>query len=241
MVLDMMIDIHTHILPYIDDGAKDIAEALKMTECLKQQLVHMAICTPHFNPTKNSIEDFVKKRKKALEAMYDSKITLISGSETLYHEMLYQYSDLDHICIHNTKYLLLELPYKEHWRDSDLDCINKLINLFNIIPIIAHIERYKILWKKKKNIRQLMRLGCLMQVNAGTIIDKRQRKIALAYIKNGLIDLIGSDCHNMSQRPPNIKDAFVIIEKDIGILYSDLLKNNANSIIKGLLIRNNTG
>lgn len=240
-MVQQMIDIHTHILPYIDDGAKDVAEAIKMTECLEQQQVHMAICTPHFNPTKNSIEDFARKREKALLAMDDSPITLISGSETLYHDMLYQFSDLDYLCIHNTKYLLLELPYKAHWSNYDFECIERLMNLFNIIPIIAHIERYNILWKNKKNIRQLMNLDCLMQVNANTIIDKKQRKAALHYIKNGFIDLIGSDCHNMSQRPPNIKDAFVIIEREIGILYCDLLHHNADSIIKGILIRNNTG
>lgn len=236
-----MIDIHTHILPHFDDGAKDVEEALKMIEYLERQKVHTAICTPHFDPRKSSIEEFSSKREKAFQAMYASKITLISGSETLYHDLLYQYSDLDHICINNTKYLLLELPYKDRWSDYDMKCIIKLMNLFNIIPIIAHIERYKFLWKNKKNIRQLMNLGCLMQINANTIIDRKQRKMALHYIKKGYIDVIGSDCHNMSQRPPNLKDAFVIIEKEIGNYYCDLLQHNADSIIQGIMIRNDTG
>lgn len=240
-MVEQMVDIHTHILPYIDDGAKDVAEAIKMTEYLELQEVDIAICTPHFDPTSNSIEEFVAKREKSFLAINKSRITLISGSETLYHDLLYQYIDLDRICINNTKYLLLEMPYKDRWSNYDLECIDKLMNLFNIIPIIAHIERYNTLWKNKKNIRQLMNLGCLMQVNANTIIDKKQRKTALHYIKIGLIDLVGSDCHNMSQRPPNIKDAFVIIERKIGSLYCDLLQHNAESIVKGLLIRNNTG
>lgn len=240
-MVEAMIDVHTHILPYIDDGAKDVDEALRMTECLKSQSVKTAICTPHFDPTKDSIEEFVAKREKSFLAIKNSQVTLISGSETLYHHSLYHYSDLDEICINNTRYLLLELPYKTNWNDYDFECIEQVINLFHVIPIIAHIERYNFLWKHNKNIRQLLSLGCLMQINASTIIGKKQRKTALHYIKKGFIDLIGSDCHNMIQRPPNLKDAFVIIEKEIGISYCNLLQGNANSVIKGKVIRNDRG
>lgn len=228
-----MIDIHTHVLAYIDDGAKDLVESRQMIECLKNQDVNTAICTPHFDPRKNSMEDFVEKREKAIYAINDSSITLISASETLYDDLLYQYYDLDYICVNNTKYLLLELSYQGFKIDYYLESFHKLMNLFNIIPIIAHIERYNILWKNKNNIKKLKNLGCLMQLNAQTIIDKKRRKTGLDFIKKGFVDLIGSDCHNMSQRPPNLKEAFLIIEKEIGTSYSDLLQNNADLIIKG--------
>lgn len=236
-----MIDIHTHILPYIDDGAKNIEEALIMTECLESQQIHAAVCTPHFDSAKISLEEFTAKREKAILTMNSSRITLISGSETLYRDMLYQYSDLDQLCIHNTRYLLLELPYKDHWGDLDVESIEKLMNLFQVIPVLAHIERYHFLWKSKQHIKQLINMGCVMQINANTIIDKKQRKTALHYIKKGYIDVVGSDCHNMFQRPPNLRDAFVIIEKEIGRDYCDRLQQNANLIIKGKMIRNDTG
>ena len=149
--------------------------------------------------------------------------------------MLFQYSSLDHICIH-TKYLLLELPYQDQW--SDYDFVVLKINEFIYISIIAHIERYNALWKSKINIKKLLGLGCITQINADTIIDKKKRRTALHYIKSGLIDLIGSDCHTMSRRPPNLKDAFVIIEKEIGKSYCDRLQENANLIIRGIRIRN---
>ncbi|NLK27238.1 MAG: hypothetical protein GX306_02680 [Clostridiales bacterium] len=235
-----MIDLHTHILPHMDDGAKNVRESLEMIECLNLHEVHTAICTPHFDPRKISIEEFVSKIEKAFLSIHDSRMTLIPGSETRYHNLLYQYSDLDQLCIQNTNYLLLELPDQEHWSNSDFENIEKLINIFRVIPMIAHIERYHFLWNNKKNIRRFMNLGCVMQINANTIIDKKQRKTALHYIKNGLIDAIGSDCHNMLQRPPNLKEAFVIIKKEIGNFYCDLLQQNANSIIKGRMIRNDT-
>ena len=233
-----MIDIHTHILPYMDDGAKNVEEALRMIECLEEQGVQTAVCTPHFDPTKGSIEEFMVQREKASLALKTFRLPLILGSETLYDDLLFQYSSLDHICIYNTKYLLLELPYQDQWSDYDFEGIERLINLYHIIPIIAHIERYHFLWKNKKHIKRFMNLGCVMQINAKTIIDKKKRKTALHYIEKGFIDVIGSDSHNMSKRPPNLKDAFVIIEKEIGKSYCDRLQENANLIIRGIRIRN---
>ncbi|NLL01336.1 MAG: hypothetical protein GX271_11850 [Clostridiales bacterium] len=232
-----MIDIHTHILPYMDDGAKDTGEAMKMIDFLRFQGIDIAVCTPHFDPSSSSIKEFTENREKAFQTISTDNITLIAGSETGYHDLLYQYSDLNQICISNTSYLLLELPYKNFRSEYLLENIDKLMSLFYIIPIIAHIERYNALWKSKINIKKLLGLGCITQINADTIIDKKKRRTALHYIKSGLIDLIGSDCHNMSRRPPNLKDAFVIIEKEIGSSYCDLLKKNANSIIKGEMIR----
>lgn len=233
-----MIDIHTHVLPHIDDGAKDAKEALKMIDFMQLQQVRIAVCTPHFDPAKNSMEDFIAKRKKALSYINNSGVVLLPGSETMYHDLIYQYSEMDHICINNTNYLLLELPYVNHWGDRDLECIEKLMNVFRIIPVIAHMERYNYLWKNRKNIKRLINLGCVMQINTKAIIDSKLRKTALRYIKEGLADVIGSDCHDMSQRHPNLKEAFDIIEKEIGIFYCDLLRQNAGSIINGNKIRN---
>lgn len=233
-----MIDIHTHILPHIDDGAEDAKEAKKMIDCMQMLQVRIAVCTPHFDPARNSMEKFVAKREKAFSYINNSAVVLLPGSETLYHDLLYQYSELDQICINNTRYLLLELPYSKHWSDRDLECIEKLMNVFRIIPVIAHMERYCFLWKNKKNIRKLINLGCVMQINAKAIIDSKLRKTALHYIEEGLTDVMGSDCHDMSQRYPNLKEAFDIIEREIGIYYCDLLQQNAASIINGKKIRN---
>lgn len=232
-----MIDIHTHVLPYIDDGARDQKEALYMLKVLKRQGTETIVCTPHFDPGKIALKDFTIGRNKALLALEGSGIQLIPASETRYHDLLFYISDIDKLCINNTSYLLLELPYTEKRSGLETEGIRKLMKLYQITPILAHIERYKALWKNRKNIRHMISLGCVIQINADTVIDKSSRRTALNYIKGGLIDVVGSDCHSMLKRPPNLKDALDIIEKELGSYYSDLLCRNTELIIKGKMLR----
>lgn len=233
----MIIDPHTHILPNIDDGAVSVAEALNMIESLSKQNVQKAVCTPHFDPTKMALQDFISKRSAAMALIKDSKITLISGSETLLHDYLFHYSDLSLLCIESTKYLLLELPYSKKWDDNVFDMIKKLIEYYNLIPIIAHIERYPMVKKHDKYIKKLIEMGCVIQLNTSSILEKNCSRRALRYIKNGLIDILASDCHNMIQRPPNIEVAFDLVIHKLGDKCLDKLKYNAECIINGIELR----
>lgn len=202
-----MIDIHTHILPRIDDGAKDIAEAINMTENLYLQGVTTAVCTPHFNPARTSIEIFLSNRKRAYESLKKTRIKLIEASETYLHEYLFHYDDLSPLCISNTNYLLLELPFDKKWPASVYANIEKLRYYYDVIPIIAHVERYDQILKSTKTLKYLKAMGCLIQINTTTIIDKKYRHFITAYLKYDYLDVLGSDCHNMTSRPPLILEA----------------------------------
>ena len=89
-----MIDLHTHLLPNIDDGANDIETALHMTEALYTQNVRKAVYTPHFDPSSSSIEDFDKQRSFAIAKLGGARIQLIPARETILHEYLFHYYDL---------------------------------------------------------------------------------------------------------------------------------------------------
>lgn len=228
-----MIDLHTHILPYIDDGARNIEEAYQMTECLLRQKVTQAVCTPHFDPARISLEEFIEKRNKAMKLLEHSPIELITGSETMLHEYLFHYMDIRDICISNTKYLLLELPIYKSWDIKGLQLIEKLINYYDIVPIIAHVERYQSIKIKDKVIKRLRDLGCFIQINTSSIVDKKSRGLSMRYMKKNYIDVLGSDCHNMNLRPPVIKEAYEIVIKNIGEKYWFTLQQNAECILKG--------
>lgn len=202
-----MIDIHTHILPGIDDGAKDIEEALSMTDSLIMQGVTAAICTPHFNPARMALDTFLTSRKSALKLLSDSKLDLIEASETYLHEYLFHYNDLCSLCVGSTNYLLLELPFDKKWNASILTSIEKLRYYYDIIPIIAHVERYPKITKDLKRLIKLKELGCLIQMNTETITNKKYRHLVHSYLKNDYVDVLGSDCHNMKSRPPLIMGA----------------------------------
>jgi protein-tyrosine phosphatase len=228
-----MIDIHTHILPSIDDGACDLNEAYELIQLLYDQNVQTAVCTPHFNPTNISLDEFIHKRDKSLSLMAESKIALLPASETVLHPYLFHHPDIDGLCIRNTRYLLIEMPFIKKWDNSVYEMIERLISFYNVIPIIAHIERYPAIKNNAKIIEKIKEFGCVIQLNTTTIIDKKNSKRALHYIKSGYIDVLGSDCHNVKTRYPIINDALEMVKKNLGEQYKSNLIENAQYIING--------
>lgn len=226
-----MIDLHTHILPGIDDGAKDVAEAIIMTENLFLQGVTTAVCTPHFNPARISLETFLSNRKRAYELLREARIQLIEASETYLHDYLFHNDDLRSLCIGNTNYLLLELPFDKKWHPSVYTNIEKLRYYYDVIPIIAHVERYQQIIKSTKTLKYLKDIGCLIQMNTGTIIDRKYRHLVTTYLKYDYVDVLGSDCHNMISRPPLILEAKDEIILKYGMDKWNRLIENSQSVI----------
>lgn len=228
-----MVDLHSHILPNIDDGAGSRNEAQKMAAAMLAEGITRVVCTPHFNPVKSSLTDFVSRRSAALADMGLTAPVLIPGSETILHDYLFYYADISPLSIGTTKYMLLELPYDKNWKQEIYDQLIKIMNNYNLIPVIAHIERYEAVKKKEKKISELIELGCLLQVNAGSVINTNTRKRVMSYIKKGYVDVLASDCHNMINRPPNLASAYEIIEKELGSHYCNHLMERADYIISG--------
>lgn len=232
-----MIDLHTHILPNIDDGAGSVKEALDLIQILRMQEVSKAVCTPHFDPTQLSMEDFIAKRTKAIHLLEGEEMFLLAGSETMLHEYLFYYPDLDELCIENSRYLLLELFPGDRWNQKTYLLLKRLISTYGVIPVIAHIERYHKRNKGFRFIKKLIRFGCVIQVNTSSIIDSKYRKLVIRYMKLGLIDVLGSDCHSIGKRPPIISEAQDIITRELGTEYYRKLIDNAECIIRGTSIR----
>ena len=225
-----MVDLHTHLLPDIDDGADTLETALEMTEILYKQNINKVVCTPHFDPYRMDLTEFIAMRNTAMKRMSASRIILIPGSETILHEYLFHYTDLSDLCIEKTRYLLLELPYSKKWDYQVFTSLKRIIDFYDIIPIIAHIDRYPAVKYKKSLIMKLVDYGCLMQLNTSAILDRKKRKWACRYIKEGYIDVLGSDCHDLNKRPPNLAAAFGLIRKKLGAQYYEQLAQNSECI-----------
>ncbi|HWQ80042.1 MAG TPA: CpsB/CapC family capsule biosynthesis tyrosine phosphatase [Anaerovoracaceae bacterium] len=221
-----MIEIHSHILPGIDDGARDVQEAAALLALLKKQGVSSVVLTPHFYPDRQLLKDFLEQREKAfltlsnaVEASEDrgeiSGIRLVLASETLISDILLAYDRLEALCISGTEYLLLELPYAREWSGSVFRLIDRLIAKFGFTPVIAHVERYEaVRHKPEKNLDELIDLGCLLQMNIAALVDQSTRRYAMKLVKKGYIDLIGSDCHNLTTRAPRYHEFFEVVEKN---------------------------
>lgn len=232
-----MNDLHCHILPGIDDGAKTVQDSLKLLRAEAEQGVEKIVFTPHFKPKKESIDDFIVRREKSLKLLTENKefldlgISVKVGAEVYFSVSLAD-MDLDSLCYADTNYVLIELPVqvKPHGLMYMLD------NVINrgYTPIIAHVERYEYISKNPTMLCDLLEKGCLAHINAKTVLDKgKSSAMALKYIKWGLVQFVCSDCHSLEQRPPNLKDAFSVIESRLGNRYAQQLMENSELIFCG--------
>jgi len=215
-----MIDIHTHILPAMDDGAKNKDEALALISLLQKQGIYKVVLTPHFYPHLESLSEFLRRRDNSFQLISDSDIELILGSETYLAEPLLSFDSIEDLCIGNSIYLLLELPYMEKWSSRVFKQIDYLIAKYNICPIIAHVERYEaVKGNKEKIFQELVDLGCMLQFNVDSVVNKKSRSETLKLMKEGWVDFIGSDCHNINSRVPQFDIFNDIVEKKLGTSY----------------------
>ena len=236
----MITDIHTHILYDIDDGAKDIWESLELIEMEIANDVDIVVLTPHFDSNSDSLEifeplcrehyDTLLKRSLDKNIANTSNITLVLGSETFYSSALMYYNTLKPLCIGNTQYLLIEFSTEMVFDKDFFVEFEALIAKFDIVPIVAHIERCKHIQKHINIIRKLKKLECIIQVNANYILNNIDNRFVKRMVKHGYIDIIASDCHDIRRRPPNLKAAFSLIDEKYDGYYSKILAGKYKKI-----------
>lgn len=228
-----MVDVHSHILPGIDDGSKNIEMTEKLSDIYLSQGIDTVICTPHYYPSETSYDEFCSKRQTALDSItHIDKVKFIKGSETLISNVLFNRYSLSDLCIGNSNYLLIELPYSSHWENSLYSNVEQLIEKFDVIPIIAHIERYQPIQNKYRLIQKFIDMDCLIQLNTSSVIDTSSRRFALKLLKKGYINFLGTDTHNLTSRCPNYSDAVEIIRSKLHDDVWETLDNNAKVLIK---------
>jgi protein-tyrosine phosphatase len=199
----MMLDFHTHILPQMDDGAGSRDEAAALIQALIHQGITTAVLTPHYYPFKESLPAFLERRMWSYSSLGNCELNLILGSETYLCESLFCYDSISELAIERTGFLLLELPYTEPWGSDLFKQLRRIRSKYNLTPVIAHVERYgHVRQKRERVLQELVDLGCLLQLNIDSVIDRKSRSLALRMLKGGWVDFVGSDCHSMKERPP---------------------------------------
>ncbi len=219
-----MIDFHTHILPEMDDGSKSVAESLAMLREESRQGVQAIALTPHFYADENSPQQFLKRREAAWEKLKpnleEGMPRLYLGAEVQYFEGIGQVNGICDLCIEGTQLFLLEMPFRQ-WSDRMLSNVLELKEQENIQVVLAHIERY-LPWQPKGIWQELIRCGIRMQVNASFFNNWKTRRKAMRMLDRGEIHILGSDCHNMANRPPNLGRAYQFIGHHVSNLHEVL-------------------
>lgn len=226
-----MIDIHCHILPGIDDGAKDMDTSIEMLKIAEEDGIKKIIATPHFyrGHYENKYQDVVKKVEELnIVAMKNGiEVEILPGQEIFLDKYTLQYYKEGIIKgLNNTEYMLLELSPLEFPLYA-LDVIYEL-KLYGIKPIIAHPERYLYVNRDISILNELIEEQCFFQINAGSvrgIFGKKTQNTAIGLIKNNICDLVASDAHSTGGRRPKIKESLMEIQKQNKQNYEKIISN----------------
>jgi protein-tyrosine phosphatase len=205
-----MIDIHLHILPGVDDGPETIEQTLTLAQALVQEGIYAAIATPHYNdefPQRPAAE--IQRRVYDVQQALDSyhiPLRLFAGHEVLIKPGLVEDIRVGRIAtLNGSRYLLLEL-WSSTWLPETERVIFEL-RASGIIPVIAHVERYRVIQQDHSRLSILIQMGVLTQLTASSLIGMQGRTAkhcAETLLKKGLIHCIASDAHGLHKRPPGV-------------------------------------
>lgn len=229
-----MTDIHTHILPCIDDGSGSAEESRSLLALLKNQGVDTVVLTPHYYGRDRGVDLFLKERQSAAAVLADvcpEGIRTVLACECNIDTCANSnFEELRPLAIDGTRYILTELSFVPLWQDRLRQRLRRL-TATGMVPVIAHVELYPAVQKQPQLVLELINSGCLIQINCDSLLDDRLYPLVRALLLHGQVHCIGSDTHNLSSRPPKYADAVHKIISDFGTDFSDALQNNMRNIL----------
>lgn len=190
-------DLHTHILPGIDDGAKDLEASLEILRRQKQSGVERVALTSHFYPMRQELEEFLDRRQSAYEELMsawdeETMPQLRLGAEVHYSSAIAD-MDLRSITLAQSDYLLLELS--DTAVPAHIEQVIKIMQAQGITPILAHVERCEYFMEDPGKLVRLVELGVLAQISARALQCKRRQKFADVCLRKEVAQIIASDVH----------------------------------------------
>ena len=232
--MNAYIDFHTHILPGIDDGSPDTGTSLAMIAKLAEQGVGKIVLTSHYYSDELPMEEYLLRRDAAFEELLPrcpAGIDLIPASATFVTEYIFNNADLRPLCV-GARYLLTEWPYTSSFTGRSARQLERLQSDYGLTPIIAHVERYPALIGDRAKLEDLAEAGCLFQINLASLRSRGTRRVLTRLISDGLIHLVGTDCHNLTTRPPEYQPGIEWIEKKCGSRAVERLIEKAEALLQ---------
>ena len=216
-----MLDLHTHILPEVDDGSSSAHMSVAMLEAEARQGIPTVVATPHFYAHRDMPDDFFARRERGHRLLSDAigqrtdLPRVLLGAEVAFYNGMAESDILPELCLGGSKYLLLEMPMAPWplWVYSELLAIHQRQG---IIPVLAHVERYLLPLQKTLALKRLASMPVLLQSNASFFLNKRSSRLAMRLLQQGHIHLLGSDCHDTDSRPPRLGQAVEAIRSRLG-------------------------
>ena len=236
----LTVDLHSHILPDMDDGASDVGMSMSLLREEFKQGIEQIVFTPHYYLHHESVDEFLSRRDYAWNILKEelsgselnNKFDFHFGAEIRYSTSLPNQAELDSLCISGTKVLLLEFS-PDHFPENAEEVIYRL-QLHGFVILLAHVERFPWLRHDPDFLYRLVISGVYAQFNADSVIrDSGKNSFIHNMLKCGLVHGIGSDTHNPESRPPHIKDADTYLAKKESPEIMDYLNHFGKDLLSG--------
>ena len=234
---------HCHLLPGIDDGAKDSEETMKMLQIAYDEGIRAIFATPHFHPRRGHadvetvLEKFTETYRRIKQSYPDMK--LYEGNEIYFSQDVVQMLKAGQLLtLANSDYVLIEfstMAESVYIRDA----VNAIL-MAGYFPVIAHVERYESLIENIRLINELVNSGVYIQVNAGSVIGDaggRIKRVLRKLIHDELVHFIGTDAHSSKARAPHMEKCARYLLKKFGEETADrLLYDNPMQVVQNKII-----
>lgn len=238
MITDCYIDVHSHILPNVDDGPRSMDDTIEMLKIGHQQGIRTIIATPHYacGSKNKSVEDLqtIRDQVQAEAHKINEDYRILLGHELYYSESIVEaLKSQQALTLAGSRYGLVEFSVTESYKII-YQGLKEFI-MAGYAPILAHTERYHCLRKREDLIQELIQLGAYIQMNSSSLkggLFNSEASYNRRLLRNGMVHLIGSDSHNTSTRKPLMDEVIDVLYKKIdNNLLDQILIDNPNTIL----------
>lgn len=232
-------DLHTHILPGVDDGAQNMKQACELVRLAWANGTRTLFLTPHYrgaykkNPPGALRETFAAFRQAIREEFPDMRLYL--GCEIHYEsEAPGKLAEGEILSLNDSEYALLEFS-EASLRSRMITGVNEILR-HGFTPIIAHAERYQVFRDDASLVDEVLDMGALIQLNADSVMGAhgfRTKRFCHRLLKAGKVHFIASDAHDANIRPPLLRDCYLRVQKKYGTEYAaQIFFHNAEAVIE---------
>lgn len=233
-LIDGMVDIHNHVLPGLDDGAKNIEESLAMLAAYENLGIKQVIASPHvmegnYPNTPQGISTALADLQRALQEKKSTVFLQGAGAEYMLEENFLKIMKEEILCSLNARHVLVEMSYLQ--APLNLEQLIFQLKHKGYIPVLAHPERYNFI-KKESVFAELKTLGCKFQLNLLSLskhYGEHVQKKAFGLLKNGQYDFVGTDAHHAKHLK---KIGQLKIKKKLALRLVDVIKQNNEEFLK---------
>lgn len=232
-----MVDIHCHILPGIDDGAKSLDVALEMCRLAEQDGIHHIVATPHANNEFTYNRDQFSEKLRELAALAPSTLQFSLGCD--FH---FSYDNVEDALVHPDRYVIGSSPYllielsDFSIPPSFLDHIARL-QAAGLKPVLTHPERNPIIQGRPSQVLEWVDAGCIVQITASSVTGfwgRVPRKLSRWLLDHDAVHVLATDAHDVKHRVPNLSNARDVIARWIDDSTAKaLVEDNPAAIVAG--------